>query len=76
MAVNTEPELQRTRNSPGSHSMVKLEHNSGIIELSRSHEWKQRILRDQPHRVSELRVGGQCWYIIKWLHMEVPGMQI
>ena len=56
--------------------MVKLEHNLGIIELPRRHEWKKRILRDQPNRVSEPRVGGQCWYMVKWLPMEVPGAHI
>ena len=56
--VNTESELQWTRNSLGSHIMVKLEHNPGIIELLRRHEWKYGVLRDQPHRVSEPRVGG------------------
>ena len=75
-AVNAEPELQRTQHSLGSHSMVKLEHNPGIIELPRRHEWKKRILSDQPHRVSETQVHGQWWYVVIWLPIEVPGTQI
>ena len=45
--------------------MVKLKHHPGIIELPLCHEWKQGILRDQPHGVSETRVGGQSWHIIE-----------
>ena len=56
--------------------MVKLEHNPGIIELSRRHELKQKILCNQPHRVSEPRISGQCWNIVIWLPVEVPGTQI
>ena len=76
MAVNAEPKLQRTRHSPGSHRVVKLKHHTGIIELPWCHEWKQGILRDQPHGVSEPRVGGQRWYIIEWIPVEVLGTQI
>ena len=56
--------------------MVNIKHNPGIIELLQCHEWKQRILRDQPHLVSEPRVSGQCRYIIIGLPMELPGAQI
>ena len=55
--------------------MIELKNHPGVIKLPRRHEWKQRVVLDQPHRIPESMVGHQCRDVVIGLRMEVSRMK-
>ena len=51
--------------------MVELQNHSGVIKLSRRHEWQQGVVLDQPHLVHESGISHQRRDVVIGLSMEV-----
>ena len=55
--------------------MVELHNHPGVIILPRRHEWQQRVVLDQSHRVPESMVSQQRRDIIVRLLMKVSAVE-
>ena len=64
-----------TRCSPGGHRVIELQNHPEVIELPRRHEWQQRVVLDQPHRIPESGISHQCRDIVVRLLMELSTVE-
>ena len=57
--------------SPGSHSLIKLDDHAGVEKPMHSHERLQGVSLHKPHGVSKLGKGDERWKIIKILVVQI-----